>query len=56
MNHARNHTLSVFMPSSTAARKELGMADTKKKLSANAVRTMESVYTRTPFPSKDVIE
>eukprot|EP00967_Tisochrysis_lutea_P122479 scaffold202689_cov27-Tisochrysis_lutea.AAC.1 len=40
-----------------AARKEMGLTDTKtKKLSANALRTMESVYARTPFPSSDVID
>lgn len=40
-----------------AARKELGLTDTKnKRLSADALRTMESVYQRTPFPSRDVIK
>lgn len=39
-----------------AARKEMGMLDPKhKKLPADALRTLESIYTRTPFPSKDVI-
>jgi len=44
-----------FIPFYT--RKEMGLTDTKtKKLSANALRTMESVYARTPFPSSDVID
>ncbi|KAF5831338.1 hypothetical protein DUNSADRAFT_13277, partial [Dunaliella salina] len=44
-----------FIPFYT--RKEMGLTDIKsKKLSANALRTMESVYARTPFPSGDVID
>lgn len=40
-----------------AARKEMGMTDPKKKrLSADVLRTLESIYTRTAFPSNDVIK
>ena len=39
-----------------AARKEMGMVDMKhKKLGADVLRTLESVYSRTPFPSNEVI-
>ncbi len=40
-----------------AARKENGMAEAaKRRLSADAVRTLESIYNRNPFPPDDVIK
>jgi hypothetical protein len=40
----------------SAARKEMGMLDPKhKRLPADAVRTLEAIYTRTPFPSREII-
>lgn len=42
--------------SADVARKKMGLLDFKnKRLSADAVRTLESIYERTPFPSKEVI-
>lgn len=35
-------------------RKEAGTAD-RKRLSAETLRTLESLYDRTPFPSNDMI-
>lgn len=54
---AQGERTAAALPCTCAARKEMGLTDTKnKKLSASALRTMESVYARTPFPSGDVIK
>lgn len=50
-------TTTMLHPCHHAARKEMGLTDGRnKKLSANALRTLESVYARTPFPSREVIK
>ena len=45
-----------LVPSLPAARKEMGMLEGRKRLPAEVIRTLESIYTRTPFPSNDVIK
>ena len=32
------------------------MLEGRKRLPAEVIRTLESIYTRTPFPSNDVIK
>ena len=34
----------------------MGMLEGRKRLPAEALRTLESIYDRTPFPSADVIK
>ena len=38
-----------------AERKQQGI-DKKRRISADALRTLESIYERTPFPSFDVVK
>ncbi|GFH27782.1 uncharacterized protein HaLaN_26162 [Haematococcus lacustris] len=40
-----------------AARKEMGLTDARnKRLPADALRTLEAIYERTPFPSNEVVK
>jgi hypothetical protein len=44
-------------PSTSTARKEMGLTEFKhRRLSADVQRTLESVYSRTPFPTDEVIK
>ena len=56
LSSEKTFTLCLPVPSLPAARKEMGMLEGRKRLPAEVIRTLESIYTRTPFPSNDVIK